>query len=350
MRVARRPGTGWWLMQLRVYAGKRLVFIPIGLATVIVLAFMLVNLLPGDPAGVIAGPAATPQDLAATRQRLGLDQPLLTRFGDYIGNLLHGDLGSSFYTSRPITDEIFRFLPATLELVGLALIVAAIVGVALGTVASYWKGRVADRAARFLVTIFQSIPDFFLALLLIYLLFFKLGQAPAPVGQLGLLDTPPDHVTGAVLLDALLAGDLATFRSAVAHAILPVLALGIYYSAYFARSTFATLVPALESKQVEYARACGLSEWRVLGYAFRQARTPILTYAGILLAALIGGAAIVETIFSWGGFGQWAIDSILKLDLPAIQGFIVFAGLGALLVFTALDIIVAVLDPRVRYE
>jgi dipeptide transport system permease protein len=337
-------------MQLRTYIRNRLGFIPIGVASVIVVAFLLVNALPGDPAGVIAGPAATPEILAETRQRLGLDQSLLHRFLDYVANLAQGDLGRSFYTNRPVTSEVFRFLPATLELVTLALVVAAILGIGLGTVAAYWKGRLADRGARFLVTIFQAIPDFFLALLLIYLLFYTLGWAPSPVGQLGLLADPPRHVTGAIMLDALLTGNMSIFQTAVSHAVLPVMALGIYYSAYFARSTVATLVPALESKQVEYARACGLSEWRVLGYAFRQARTPILTYGGILLAALVGGAAIVETIFSWGGFGEWAIDSILKLDLPAIQGFILFAGLGTLIVFTALDLLVAILDPRVRYD
>ena len=336
-------------MHLRTYIRKRLLFIPIGGATVVVVAFLLVNVLPGDPVGIIAGPAATPEILADTRHRLGLDRPLLERFLDYIGSLAQGDLGRSYYSNRSVTSDVFRFLPATLELVSLALVVAAILGISLGTVAAYWKGRLADRAARLLVTVFQAIPDFFLALLLIYLLFYKLDWAPPPVGQLGLLVDPPQHITGAVMLDALLTGDVNTFQTAVAHAVVPVMALGIYYSAYFARSTFATLVPALESKQVEYARACGLSEWRVLGYAFRQARTPILTYGGILLAALVGGAAIVETIFSWGGFGEWAVDSILQLDLPAIQGFVLFAGLGTLIVFTALDLLIAVLDPRVRY-
>lgn len=336
-------------MQLRTYVRKRLLFIPLGLLTVLILDFLLVNVLPGDPVGVIAGPAATPQDLMQTRHRLGLDQPLLERFWRYVERLFHGDLGRSYYTNRTVLSDVGRFLPASLELVILSLILAAVIGVGLGTIASYWKGRLPDRGSRFLITVFQAVPDFFLALLLIYLLFFRLSWAPAPVGQLGLLDNAPPKVTGATIIDALIAGDMNTFLSALAHAILPVLALGIYYSAYFARSTFATLVPALESKQVEYARASGLSEWKVLGYAFRQARTPILTYAGILFAALIGGAAIVETIFSWGGFGQWAIDSILKLDLPAIQGFILFAGLGTLIVFTALDILVAVLDPRVRY-
>lgn len=337
-------------MRVLGYARRRMLFLPLGLLTVIVLAFLLVNALPGNPAGVIAGPAASPEELAAIERRLGLDQPLWERFGNYLASLVRGDLGSSYYTDRPILSEIMRFAPATLELVILSLAIAAILGVGLGTLGAYYKGTVADRTSRFVVTTFQSIPDFFLALLLIYFCFYLAGWAPAPVGRLGLMDEPPPTVTGALLVDSLLSGQMQTFRSAVAHSMLPVLTLGIYYSAYFARSTYASLVPALESKQVEFARACGLPERTVVGYAFRQARTPILTYGGILLAALLGGAAIIETIFSWGGFGEWAIDSILKLDIPAVQGFILAAGLATLVAFTVLDILVAVLDPRVRYD
>ncbi len=337
-------------MRVLRYARRRIFFLPVGLLSVIILAFLLVNALPGNPVGVIAGPAATPEELAQIESRLGLDKPLWERFVTYIGNLAQGDLGSSYYTDRSILSEIVRFAPATLELVILSLIVAAVLGIGLGTLGAYYKGTMADRTSRFVITTFQSIPDFFLALLLIYLCFYIAGWAPAPVGRLGLMDEAPPTVTHALLVDSLLSGDMKIFRSAVAHSVLPVLTLGIYYSAYFARSTYAALVPALESKQVEFARACGLPERSVLAYAFRQARTPILTYGGILLAALLGGAAIIETIFSWGGFGEWAIDSILQLDMPAVQGFIVAAGLGTLLAFTALDILVAVLDPRVRYD
>jgi peptide/nickel transport system permease protein len=299
---------------------------------------------------VVAGPAASPEQIAAIEERLGLNDPLAERYVGFLGDLVTWDLGNSFYTDREITAEIGRFLPNTLELVLLSLLVAAVLGVGLGTVAAYWAGRAPDRTARLIVTISQSIPDFFLALLLIYLFFYVLGWAPPPVGRLGLMDTPPDRVTGALLVDSLLRGQWATFASALQHSILPVVALGFYYASYFAKTTISALLPALESKQVEFARACGLSEWTVLAYAFRQARTPILTYGGILLAALMGGAAIVETIFAWGGFGEWAIDSILRLDIPAVQGFIVVAGIGTLLAFLLLDLLVAALDPRVVYD
>lgn len=332
------------------YARRRLLFLPVAVFVVATLAFLLVNVLPGNPSGVIAGPAASPEQIAAIEARLGLDQPMFDRYTTFLGDLVQWDLGRSYYTNREITEEVGRFLPNTLELVVLSLAVSTVVGIGLGTIAAYWHNRTPDRISRFVITVFQSVPDFFLALLLIYLLFYLVGVAPAPVGRLGLLESPPDRITGALLVDCLLQGEWSLFRSALSHSILPVLTLGIYYSSYFAKTTIASLLPALESKQVEFARASGLPERAVLVYAFRQARTPILTYGGILLAALTGGAAIVETIFSWGGFGEWAIDSILQLDIPAVQGFIVVAGLGTLLIFIALDLLVAALDPRVDYD
>lgn len=336
--------------RLGKYSAKRLLFLPVSLFVVVTIAFLLVNVLPGNPAGVIAGPAASPEQLAAIETRLGLDQSLIERYTTFLGDLVQGDLGQSYYTNREITTEIGRFLPNTLELVILSLGLSTILGVGLGTVAAYWSNRWPNRVSRFVITMFQSIPDFLLALLLIFFFFYVFGIAPAPVGRLGLLETAPERVTGSLLIDAVIAGDWQIFRSALSHMILPVVTLGVYYSSYFAKTTIASLLPALESKQVEFARACGLSERTAIAYAFRQARTPILTYGGILLAALIGGAAIVETIFSWGGLGEWAIDSILQLDIPAVQGFIVVAGIGTLLIFLALDLLVAFLDPRVKYD
>lgn len=332
------------------YARRRIVFLPVALLVIATLAFLLVNVLPGNAAGIVAGPAASPEQIEVIEERLGLNDPLIERYTSFIGDLVQWDLGRSFYTDREITTEIGRFLPNTLELVVMSLAVASVLGIGLGTIAAYWSGRSADRVARLVVTISQSIPDFFLALLLIYLLFYLLGVAPPPVGRLGLVERPPDRVTGALLLDSLIAGQWTTFRSALSHSVLPVMTLGFYYASYFAKTTISALGPALDSKQVEFARANGLSERAVLAYAFRQARTPILTYGGILLAALTGGAAIVETIFSWGGFGEWAIDSILQLDIPAVQGFIVVAGIGTLLIFMFLDLLVAALDPRVKYD
>jgi peptide/nickel transport system permease protein len=199
--------------------------------------------------------------------------------------------------------------------------------------------------------VFQSVPDFLLALLLIYFLFFILGWAPAPLGRMGLAGSGEvEKVTGLLLVDTLLDGNVAAFTRALRHLMLPTLALGVVYSAYLGKTARATMANALASQQVEYARACGLPERQVIRYAFLEARTPIITYLTILFGALVGGAAIVETIFSWQGVGEWALVAMLNLDIPAIQGFIVVAGVTTILLYLALDVAVMLLDPRVRLD
>ena len=219
----------------------------------------------------------------------------------------------------------------------------------IGGIAAYTRGKATERMSRVLITITQSVPDFLLGLILIYLVFFLLGWAPAPVGRLGISESKPDPITGFPLLDSALRGEWKILASLLHHMMLPVLALGFVYSAYFAKISRTTLAESLSSKQVEFARACGLSEWQVFRYAFVVARTPLLTYAAILLGTLLGGAAIVETIFSWRGLGQWALEAMLKVELPAIQGFVLVTGLSTLLIYLVLDIIVMILDPRVKF-
>lgn len=329
---------------------KRLVLIPLSLFVVISLAFVLIELMPGDPATTIAGSFASEEELQRIRQELGLDRPFAARYASYIGDVATGDLGTSFYSRRPIGQEIVERLPATLELIALSLAFAGLVGIVIGTVGAYFARRGPDRVARVVITATQSVPDFLLALLLIYFLFFVLRIAPPPIGRMGLGSGAIEHVTGFLLIDTLLAGDLGAFVTALKHLLLPVLALGLVYSAYLAKTARATMAGALSSQQVEFARACGLPERKVIRYAFLQARTPIITYLAILFGALVGGAAIVETIFSWQGVGQWALEAILKLDIPAIQGFIVAAGVVTIVLYLVLDIVVLLLDPRVSYE
>ncbi|MGE3619229.1 MAG: ABC transporter permease [Acidimicrobiia bacterium] len=332
------------------YALRRLLFLPVALVVVVTLAFALVNVIPGNPAGLVAGPVATDEQIAQVERDLGLDRSLWSRYADFLGDLSRGDLGRSYFTDRDVGAEIGRLLPKTLELVAVSLVVALGLGVGLGVVASYWAGRAGGRAAQVVISVSQAMPDFLIGLVLVYVLFFVLGWAPAPVGQLSFGESAPPHVTGSTLVDAVLAGRWDTFGSAVRHMVLPVATLGFYYASYFARVTVGGLVPALGSESVEFARASGLRERTVVWYAFRQALLPIVTYGGILLAALVGGAAIVETVFSWNGFGQWAIDATLQLDLPAIQGFVVVVGAGTLVVYLLLDVLLYALDPRIRRD
>ena len=329
--------------------GRRLLWLPISIFVVGTFAFGLIELMPGDPVLVIAGDHASDERIALIRNELGLDQPLATRYVEFWKNAAVGDLGTSLFTGRSVSGEILRFLPNTVELVAVALIIAATVGLSLGTVGAYFKQRPPDRMIRAVVAIFQSIPDFLFGLLLILVVFFWWGLAPAPVGRLGIAAQMPEGGTGFLLFDSVVSGNWTTVGNLLKHMALPSLALGVVWSAAFAKISRVTMAASLASSQVAFARACGLPERQVLRYAFLTARTPILTYGAILLGGLLGGAAIIETIFSWQGLGQWALVSILNLDVPAIRGFILVSGVIAILVYLVLDLLILILDPRVSY-
>jgi peptide/nickel transport system permease protein len=335
---------------LLTYAGRRLLFVPFAVFIVVSLSFVLINGIPSNPALSIAGDLATPQAVQEVKHSIGLDQSFEHRYLTYIkGVFLHGDLGKSYYSQRSVKSDLVQFWPSTVELVILSLGFAVIVGLTIGTVAAYWQRRGPDKAAQVYISFFNAIPNFFLGLVLIFVLFFKLGWAPAPTGQLGLLAQPPPVHTHSIMLDSLIAGQWGTFGDAMSHALLPVLALGLTIAAVLAKTTRSVLGRALDSYQVEFARACGLSERQALGYAFRVARTPLLTYGVILFAALLGGVAVVETVFAWNGLGQWMVDRFQHLDLPEMEGIVLLTGLTTLLLLIVLDILVVFLDPRVSY-
>ena len=331
-----------------LFAAKRLAFVPVAILIVITLSYFIVNLVPSDAARAKAGGLASDEDVKIIEHQLGLDQDIWHRYADFMSNIFtHGSLGRSFYSDRPVWQDVWQYLPSTIELIVLALIVATIIGVGFGTIGAHFKERLPDAVVRGFITVTQAIPDFFLGQLLIFLFAVTAGWLAVPSGQVGLLDFPENPITHAVLFDSIIQGHWDMAGTAFMRAILPVMTLGLFYSAYFAKTARSVVGRAFDSYQVEFARSLGLPDRQVLGYAFRQARTPIITYGSILFAALIGGAAIIETVFAWGGFGQFAIERILQLDIPEIQGFIVMAGLITLLVFLVLDLLVIFLDPRV---
>jgi ABC-type dipeptide/oligopeptide/nickel transport system permease component len=330
--------------------GRRLLLLPVSLFVLATLSFGMVALLPGNPAVAIAGNFASEDEVDRIEAQLGLDRSLPERYVDYLADTARGDLGRSFFTDRPVAEELGRRLPATIELVILSLVVAAVIGLVLGTVGAYYRRTIYDRLSRGLVTVFQSVPDFLLAVLLVFILYYRLAVAPDPVGQLGIAGETVDRRTGFLLIDSLVAGRPDIFANYLAHLALPVLALGLVYSAFFGKLARSVMAKAFASPQVEFARACGLPERQVVRYAFLQGRAPILTYGAILFGSLVGGASIIETVFSWQGAGQWALEAILDLDVPVIQAFILATGLLTIVIYLLLDVLVALLDPRVRYE
>ncbi|MDT0202475.1 ABC transporter permease [Nocardioides sp. AE5] len=325
----------------------RLAAIPISLFFVVTISFAVTNMAPGDPAQVVAGPVASPEQVEAVRHELGLDRSLMDRYKSYVLDLRHGDLGNSYYSKRPVIEELRRALPNTIELVLPALVVSVVLGLAMGGVAGYYRSRAIDRGSRALISFTQSIPDFLAGLLMIYVFFAVLNIVPSPVGRLGITEAPTATRTNFQYVDSILNGDWVTLNSLIAHGLVPTLALGIVYSAYFAKTTRSVLRKELDSKYVEFARSCGIPERQVFGYALRVGRTQLLTYAAILFGGLVGGTAIIEIVFSWRGVGAWGLDGIMRLDLPVVQAFILFSGLVTLATYLTLDIVTGILDPRI---
>ncbi len=331
------------------FAARRLALLPFALFGIVTASFALVNLVPSNPARAIAGLQATPAQVAAVKHTLGLDKPLPTRYWDYLVHLVHGDLGTSYFGQDSVGGAIAHKITSSAVIVVPALIIGVVAGSAFGIVGAYYRRRWPDRATNGVVSLFQATPDFLVGLVLIYVVFFRLRWAPAPSGQISFTVNPPPNRTGAAVVDAVLAHQGAAFVDALAHLVLPVLSLAIVVAAYFARTVRATLADALAAPSTEYARSCGLSEARVLRYAFRQSRTPMITYVGVLFASLLGGGAIVETIFAWNGLGQWALGGVTGLDLTVIQGFVLVVGAASLVTYMFLEIAVVLLDPRLTF-
>jgi peptide/nickel transport system permease protein len=332
------------------FIGFRLAMLPISVFLIITVSFFIFALLPGDIPHAILGPLATPGQIAAINTRFGLDHSIFVRYGDFVTALFHGSLGVSYYTGNAVTHEIGTRLPATIELVVPAILLAFVLGVTIGSVGAYYSHRGGDRVAGGALTVVQSIPDFLLGLLLIVVFFSTLHVLPGPEGQLSFADTPPPHVTGMYVIDAMIAGQWSLAGSALRHLVLPALTLGIVYSAAFGRTTRALLGQALSSEYTRFGRACGLSERRLLWNGLLAVRTSLMTYGAVLLAAIIGGDAVVEIVFSWNGVGQWAVQSMLRQDLPSVEGFVVIVGTLTVVTYLLLDLVSALLDPRIRFD
>ncbi len=332
---------------LRRFILIRAGMLPVTMFAVLSVSFLVTSVLPVDPARSIAGPMATEEIVQQVRERLGLDQSLGARFLDYLSALFHGDLGRSFVTDRPVLDELLERLPATLTLVIPALMLAGVLGIAAGTASAYWRNSAAAASVNGLVSILQAVPDFLLALLLVVVFATTLGVLPGPEGQLSIGTAAPPKVTGSLPIDAILAGDMSALGNALSHLALPVLTLGLAYSVMFARLSKAMLAKALEMECTRFARASGWSEWRVIRSCLLTSRVPLMTYTAMLLAGLIGGVAIVEKVFSWGGVGQWTVDSMQHVDMPVIQGIVLFSGFATVVVYLATDVASGILDPRI---
>ncbi len=333
-------------MALRTFLVRRLaLFVPL-LLGILLFTFFLVRIGGQDPVGLIAGPTATTAEIAMIRGELGLDQPVLTQFWIYLGNVVEGDLGRSWISQKPVLRDILDRFPVTLELLLWGILIGAVVAVPVGLRAAFKHDRLFDIVSRSASLLGFSIPTYFLALLMLFVFFYLLGWAPPGMGRLSLMVTPPPTVTGSYLVDSLLIGNLEGARSALAQLILPVLCVAIVSAAPIAKHTRAIALEVMGSDYVRYADAAGLEPAVRTRIVLRNSRTPILTFVGTELTGLIGTAALIEYVFAWGGLGQYGLNAIIRGDFSAVQGYVLALALFSLIVFLVIDILVLLLDPR----
>jgi len=311
---------------LRHAAGRLLLALPVMLGVLLV-GFLLMQVVPTDPATVRAGPTATPDVIAAIRADLGLDRPLHEQFGLYLFRLVQGDLGVSIINNVPVVQELGATIGPTLELMAASLFWSIPLGIALGTVAAYWRGSILDRAITALTVAGGSIPVFFLGLLLIWYVGFKWQLLPF-TGRLG-------PIWSADGLSAI---------------VLPALTLGGVFVGPVARMTRTAVLDVLGAEHVRTARAKGLTERVVVTrHALRNALIPVVTLIGLQIGFLLGGAVVTETVFSWPGVGRLAVGAILSSDFPMAQGTIIVLSMGFILINLTVDLLYAALDPRIRH-
>ena len=318
---------------------------------VVIVTFLLTRVLPGDTAAYFAGPAATPEAIAQVKAKLGLDRSLPQQFIGYVEGLASGDLGGSLSTGNPVQKDIKARLPASAELTLTGLVLAILIAVPLGIIAAVRQGSWVDHLCRVLATAGVSLPVFFSGLLFVYVFYYRLGWAPAPLGRLDVFATAPDSVTGFYLIDSLIARDFETFRAAAAQLVLPAVTLAVFALAPITRMTRASMLAALASDFVRTARANGLSAYAVIvTYAFRNAMLPVVTTLGMVFSFLLGANVLVEKVFAWPGIGSYAVDALIKSDYAPVQGFVLTMAILYVFLNLLIDVLYGVIDPRVRIE
>jgi peptide/nickel transport system permease protein len=297
---------------------------------------------------MMLGPTASQQSLAALRDKMGLSKPLWQQFAYYIGDVLHGNLGTSWQTTRPVTEDLLQRFPATLELVTFGLLLAIAIGFPLGVAASRLQSGPVRKFADYYGLLAGAMPDFWLALVLIYIFYTQLGWIAAPLGRIDLAVVPPRTITGSLVVDSLLTGNIDALSSSFGHLVLPVLTLGIINAGPILKMTQTMVTRALSSEFVQYAEICGLPRRVVLRQAVRAALPAIVTIISVLFGFLIGGAVLVEIVFSWGGAGQYAVQGVLNADVNPVLGFVVLSAVLSLVIYLVVDLIYYALDPRTR--
>jgi ABC-type dipeptide/oligopeptide/nickel transport system permease component len=334
---------------------RRLITSAIQMLGLTLAVFFLVRLLPADPVARLVGMNASPEAYAQAQRSLGLDQPVLTQLLEYLGlgskdGLLQGNLGVSWVTNLSVIEEIGMSLPITLELLTYSFLITLVIAVPIGVMSAANPGKLIDKIVFAYGLFGGSQPEFWWGLLFVLIFFSTLGVAPAPLGMVDPLLMPPPRVTGFYTLDALIAGDIPAFLDILHHLMLPILTMVFVLSGPIIKMVRQSMIRAQASDYVLYGNAAGLHRSTVIAYAMRAAIAPTITLVGILYGVMLGGAVLVESVFALGGIGQYAVRSVLAFDYPSIQGIVLVITAISLLIYLILDILYAVIDPRVVYS
>lgn len=315
----------------------------------LLVTFLIARVVPIDPVLAVVGDRASAEVYERARIELGLDRPLYEQFWIYLTDVLRGDFGTSVLTSRPVIEDIARVFPATLELATLGTLIGVAFGVPMGVMAAVHQGRWLDQIVRVVGLVGYSVPIFWLGLVGLLVFYANLGWVSGP-GRLdvfyeGMVPT----VTGMILIDSLIAGDLDIFMNALSHIILPAALLGYFSLAYISRMTRSFMLEQLRQEYVITARVKGVAESRVIWrHAFGNIRVPLITVIALSYATLLEGSVLTETVFAWPGLGQYITNSLLKADMNAVLGGTVVVGAAFVGLNMLSDLLYRLLDPRAQ--
>ncbi len=331
------------------YLLRRLVLTVPVLLGVTIIVFTIIHVIPGDPVQLIfAGTGASLEQREGMRHALGLDRPLPVQYVIYLSNAIRGDLGQSIQFKQPVTELILERMPATIELTMASLFIALIVAFPLGIISAVKRNSVADHVAMTGATLGISLPTFWVGILLIMFVSINLGWLPA-FGRIS-YEVGLERVTGFHLIDSLLTGNIAAFKDALVHLILPALVLGIAAATFTTRLVRSSVLGVLSKDYVVTARSKGLAEWTILyHHVLRNAIIPVITLIGVMIGALLSGAVVTETIFAWPGIGRLVIQAISNRDFPVVQGVVLFFALIRLTINLVTDVLYVWFDPRIGH-
>ncbi len=311
--------------------------------------FIIGRVMPIDPVLAIVGERASQSTYDAVYNQLGLDKPLLVQFLYYLWDVLHLDFGISLLNARPVSEDIARVFPATLELATLGIVIGVVIGVPLGVLAAVRKGSWIDQIARVVALVGYSMPIFWLGLMGLLIFYGILGWVGGP-GRVGIfyVDVVPS-VTGMILIDSLIDGNIDVFKDAFSHIILPASLLGYHSLAYISRMTRSFMLEQMSAEYVTTARVKGLSEWNVVWkHAFKNIRVQLITVIALSYAGLLEGSVLTEIIFSWPGIGSYITTALLRADMNAVLGGTVVVGLIFILLNILSDLLYKIFDPRAK--